>query len=277
MTGSLSLIGALCSPAARQGSLVLGLLVAGAAGGPMHCAPMCGGFVLGQAADRMARLPAAALCERRRITGALLLPYHLGRMLTYAGLGALAAGSAAVLGRAPWFGGVSAALLALAGLLFLGLAVRRVVPLLPPAGRPRPAGRLAGGRLAGGRLASGRLARALAALERSPPAWGRLIARLSGRIAGRSLPSGLLLGLTLGFLPCGFLYAALTAAAASLDPLTGAIGMAAFAFGTVPALVAVGLAGQAAGRRWQAGLARLSPAVLAANAAVLLVLAWQAA
>ncbi len=276
MSAGLSLIGALCSPAARQGSLVLGLLVAGAAGGPMHCAPMCGGFVLGQAADRMARLPAAALCERRRITGALLLPYHLGRMLTYAGLGALAAGSAAVLGRAPWFGGVSAALLALAGLLFLGLAARRVAPLLPPARRPWAAGRLAGGRLAGGRLA-----RALAALERSPPAWGRLVARLvaqfPGRIAGRSLPSGLLLGLTLGFLPCGFLYAALTAAAASLDPLTGAVGMAAFALGTVPALVVVGLAGQAAGRRWQAGLARLSPAVLAANAAVLLVLAWQAA
>ena len=62
MSAGLSLIGALCSPAARQGSLVLGLLVAGAAGGPMHCAPMCGGFVLGQAADRMARLPAAALC-----------------------------------------------------------------------------------------------------------------------------------------------------------------------------------------------------------------------
>ena len=271
MSAGLSLIGALCSPAARQGGLVLGLLVAGAAGGPMHCAPMCGGFVLGQTADRMARLPAAALCERRRITGALLLPYHLGRMLTYAGLGALAAGSAAVLGRAPWFGGVSAALLTLAGLLFLGLAARRVAPLLPATGRLRPAGR----------LASGRLARALAALERSPPAWGRLIARLSGRpsgrIAGRSLPSGLLLGLTLGFLPCGFLYAALTAAAASLDPLTGAVGMAAFAFGTVPALVAVGLAGQAAGRRWQAGLARVSPAVLAANAAVLLVLAWQAA
>ena len=262
MSSSLSLIGALCSPAARQGSLVLGLLVAGMAGGPMHCAPMCGGFVLGQTADRMARLPAAALCERRRITGALLLPYHLGRMLTYAGLGALAAASAAVLGRAPWFGGVSAALLTLAGLLFLALAVRRAAPLLA-AGRARPPG--------------GRLARALAALESSPPAWGRLVARLSARIAGRSVPSGLLLGLTLGFLPCGFLYAALTAAAASLSPLTGAAGMAAFALGTVPALVVVGLAGQAAGRRWQAGLARVSPAVLAANAAVLLVLAWQAA
>lgn len=262
MNGTLSLIGALCSPAARQGSLVLGLLAAGAAGSVMHCGPMCGGFVLGQVADRMARLPAAALCERRRVSGALLLPYHLGRLVTYAGLGALAAGSAAVLGRAPWFGGVSAALLALAALLFLTLAARRLAPMLPGPAERRP---------------PGRLARALALLERSPPAWGRLVARISGGVAGNGLPGGFLLGVTLGFLPCGFLYAALTAAAASLDPLTGAAGMAAFALGTVPALVIMGLAGQAAGRRWQTGLARLSPAVLAANAAVLLLLAWQAA
>ncbi|HVB67283.1 MAG TPA: sulfite exporter TauE/SafE family protein, partial [Acetobacteraceae bacterium] len=73
------------------------------------------------------------------------------------------------------------------------------------------------------------------------------------------------------------LYSALTAAAASRDPLLGAAAMACFALGTMPALVVVGLAGQAAGRRFRHGITIAAPAVLAGNAALLAVLAWQAA
>jgi len=241
---------ALCSPAAERGGLLLGLLAAGAAGGVMHCGPMCGGFVLGQVADRMAALPAARLCERQRIGSALLLPYHLGRLTTYAALGAAAAGTAAVLGRAPWFGGLSAALLGAAALLFLAAALRRLAP---------------------------GLARALPDPARPPAGWSRRLARITARIDRARPGGGYLLGVTLGFLPCGFLYSALTAAAASRDPLLGAAAMACFALGTMPALVVVGLAGQAAGRRFQHGITIAAPAVLAGNAALLAVLAWQAA
>src|SRR5271165_7138538 len=122
-------IGALCSPdTAFRGGLLLGLFLAGAAGSAMHCAPMCGAFVLGQVSDRMARLPPAQLCEWRRIGSGALLPYHLGRLTTYALLGAVAAASAAVLGHAAWFGGLSAALLVLAAMLFLLHVLRRVAP-----------------------------------------------------------------------------------------------------------------------------------------------------
>ena len=81
------------------------------------------------------------------------------------------------------------------------------------------------------------------------------------------------LGVVLGFLPCGFLYAALATTAASGSPLLGALGMLAFGLGTVPALVAVGIAGQAAGRRWQRGVAAAAPAVMLLNAALLTALA----
>ena len=242
---------ALCTPAAAErGGLLLGLLAAGAAGGAMHCGPMCGGFVLGQVADRMARLPAAGLCERQRIGSALLLPYHFGRLTTYAALGAAAAATAAVLGRAPWFGGLSAVLLGLAALLFLGEALRRLAP---------------------------GLARALPAPGRAPAGWTRGLARLTARIDRSRAGGGYLLGVALGFLPCGFLYSALTAAAASRNPLLGAAAMACFALGTMPALVVVGLAGQAAGRRFHHSVTAAAPAVLTANAALLLLLAWQAA
>jgi sulfite exporter TauE/SafE len=79
----------------------------------------------------------------------------------------------------------------------------------------------------------------------------------------------------LGFLPCGLLYGALAAAAASEDPLSGAFAMIAFALGTVPALVAVGLAGHVAGRRWQGLLAGITPVLMVFNAAALTYLAWR--
>jgi uncharacterized protein len=249
MIGSVSWLGALCaSEVGLRGGLLLGLFVAGATGSVMHCAPMCGGFVLGQVSERLARLPPERLCEARRISSGLLLPYHLGRLTTYAMLGAVTAGSAAVLGRLAWFGPLSAGLLVLAAVLFLTHALRRIAP-------------------------SG--ARFMAWLDRGPRRWGQLLARLTRRIPRGSGPGEFLLGVTLGFLPCGFLYAALAAAAASARPAVGAAAMLAFGLGTAPALMLVGIAGHAAGRRWHRCVAAAAPALLAFNAVILLVLAWQ--
>jgi uncharacterized protein len=249
MDGSLEFLATLCAATPPAGGLMLGLLLAGLAGSAMHCVPMCGPFVLGQVADRLARVPAVRLCELQRIRGALLLPYHLGRITTYAGLGALAAAMGATLSRLPMLGWLSGLLLLVAALLFLGQALRRLVPalhaLLPDAAA-------------------------------APHGFVRLIVRLTGRL-DRSTPlGGLLLGLALGFLPCGFLYAALTAASASGGPAAGALAMVAFGVGTVPSLVAVGIAGQAAGRRWQRATASVAPAVMLLNAALLTGLAVRA-
>jgi len=221
---------ALCGPETLAGGLLLGLFVAGAAGSTMHCVPMCGGFVLGQVADRMARLPAARLCEWRRVGRGALLPYHLGRLTTYTGLGAVAGIATAAL---PWFGTVSALLLLLGAALFLA-HVARLTP----------------------------------GLDRAPAGWTGIIAWLARRVGG-----GYPLGVVLGFLPCGFLYAALAAAAASGGPLRGALGMLAFGLGTVPALAVVGIAGHAAGWRWQKRVAAAAPAVMLLNAALLTLLA----
>jgi hypothetical protein len=239
-----------CGPVAAPlgGGLVVGLLLAGAAGSVMHCAPMCGGFVLGQVADRMARLPAARLCERQRVGAALLLPYHIGRLTTYAALGALVGLAGAGIARLPAIGFLSAALLLLASALFACHALRRLVPALR---------------------------HVLPGADRAPAGWVRLVGRLTDRLGRTGLGGGYLLGVALGFLPCGFLYAALAAAAASASAPGGALAMLAFGLGTIPALVVVGIAGQTAGQRWQRGMAMIAPVVLLANAVLLLLLASQ--
>jgi sulfite exporter TauE/SafE len=246
------LLATLCGPAIAgvPGGVYVGLLLAGAAGSVMHCATMCGPFVLGQVSDRLARVPAARLCERQRLGSALLVPYHTGRITTYAGLGALAGAGGAAMRQMPWLGWVSVVLMLFAALLFLGHALRRMVPAL---------------------------AWLLPGADRAPVRWVRLIRGLSARLDRTTIRGGWMLGVALGFLPCGFLYAALATAAATASPVAGLLAMVCFGLGTVPSLVAVGVAGVAAGRAVPAALSRLAPAVLLLNAAVLAVVAWERA
>jgi sulfite exporter TauE/SafE len=224
---------------ADAGGLLASLAITGLVGGLTHCTAMCGPFVLSQVSARMEAVPAARMREWHRLTGAALVPYHLGRTTTYMALGAAGAALAGRLGDLAGLRWLSAALLAVAALLFVGYAIPRLKLALP--------GGAAAETWWSGRV--GRLARPL----------------FSAPVGGK----GYLLGLLLGFIPCGLLYAALAAAAATGDPLAGALGMAAFALGTLPNLLAVGLAGHVAGLRWRALVAKGAPLLLLLNAGVL--------
>jgi sulfite exporter TauE/SafE len=246
-TGWLSVMAWCGAAVPLGGGVVLALLLAGLVGSPMHCVPMCGGFVLGQVADGMARVPLGPLCAWRRLRAGLLLPYHLGRLSTYAALGAIAGAGGGALVRLPWFGRLSGVLLLAAAMLFLIQALHRLAPRFGP------------------RLGSGY----------APALWLRLLGRITDRIGRDSRAGGYLLGVVLGLLPCGFLYGGLAAAAGAGSGTVGAAGMLAFGLGTVPGLLMVGLGGQVAARRWQAGLTRVSAAVMLCNAALLVGLAMR--
>ena len=66
-----------------------------------------------------------------------------------------------------------------------------------------------------------------------------------------SLATPITFGLMTGLLPCGPLMAAQVAAAASGSAITGAAGMAAFAVGTAPLMIAFGTAGSLIPRVWK--------------------------
>ena len=228
--------------------LPLSLFGAGLIGGFTHCTGMCGPFVLAQATARLDRLGEAGLSEWRRLTGAALLPYHLGRATTYVALGALAGGFAETVVTLTGFRWLLAAALLLAALWFLA-------PLASGLGRlwPGPGG---GGAL--GRLGE-RLAHLAAPLSRDPRGF-----------------RGYGLGVALGFLPCGLLYGALAAAAGSGTALQGAAAMGGFVVGTIPGLLAVGYLGAVLGQRWQRQLRPAAAVLMAINAVILVTLAYRA-
>lgn len=250
----------------RDGELLLSLLLAGLVGSTTHCVGMCGPFVLAQVSARLEAVPAARMTELHRLTGAALLPYHCGRATTYCSLGVLAAWFGGGLARLTGFAWLSAGLLGLAALFFLLYGLRGIVAWLPAvagkpgttatAGRPGMPAAVAGGE---GWL-SRRVSRWVRPLFTDPTGW-----------------RGYLLGLALGMIPCGLVYGALSVAAAAGDPWAGALGMAAFSLGTVPALLAVGLAGHCAGRLWRDAVAWAAPLIMVANAVVLAVFAWRLA
>jgi sulfite exporter TauE/SafE len=224
--------------ASWQLGLPLSLFIAGLAGSLAHCVGMCGPFVLSQVVSDAGGSAGKSYSEWRRLTGAALAPYHLGRLTTYTALGALAGAATSLFSATTGFAWVSGALLALAACLMilqaLGLSLGAVSPL------------------------------------------SAVVSHLAAPFcSGRGPAARYALGLMLGLLPCGLLYGALAAAGGTGSAAGGALAMAAFAVGTIPALVAVGWIGLVL-RRWLKGaIAWLATPLLMINAVLLLVLATQ--
>jgi hypothetical protein len=241
---ALSLALAHCkSIAIGHGPLLLSMFLAGLVGSASHCAAMCGPFVLAQTGETMAGLKIGS-GELRRLAGAALLPYHTGRALTYILLAVLLSLPLRLMSKLPQLQFIPAIALALGALLFLMLGFRGL------------RGSLEGGWLGGG--LGGRLGRLAKPLFAKPWGW-----------------RGIGLGMVLGFLPCGLLYAAIGAAAATSDPLAAAMSMAAFALGTFPMLWLVGYLGGWAQRRWNRWARPVLPAIALLNAIVLGGMAWK--
>lgn len=209
----------------------------GLTGGFGHCLGMCGPIVISYAsAYGVGGLRPHVL-------------YGLGRVTTYALMGAAAGAAGSLVPVAAPTADIQRWLMAGAGalvvLMGLGMAGRGPV---------------------------------LRTLERAAPTMG-LVRRASALISG-GLTSGAYypLGVVMGFIPCGLVYTVLVATArAAMDqppPVAVARGMAlmaAFGAGTMPAMVLAGRASALIGARLRGGLTAISAVLMVAAGVIFIV------
>ena len=214
-------------------SALIGALLAGLLGGA-HCLAMCGGFVA--ALSGAGKSPASQESPLRS-AGALArreLPYNLGRVTTYVGLGAIAGGAGgAALVAGDWFE-VQRALYVLANVFLLVLAWS---------------------------IASG--GKGVAWLQRVGAAlFARVLPAVRPLLARDDAPARYALGTLWGLVPCGLVYAVLPVALFAGGAAEGAAVMLAFGLGTLPNLLAAGWIAARARARLDSPFVRDAAAVL---------------
>jgi hypothetical protein len=202
--------------------------VAGLAGG-FHCIGMCGGIVAA-----LSMSPGSTSLRPRALSQ---LNYNLGRITTYTALGAVCG-----------LLGASLDLVAMRSLTKWVFAGANVFVMIVG-------------------LASvlGMNALNFSALEGK---GARLLAKPLGRLMSVGTPaSAFPLGLLLGFLPCGLVYAPLVVASGTGSPVMGAAIMAAMGVGTLPVLLIFGTASGALSTRLRSWMFRVAGAAVFAMGA----------
>ena len=196
-------------PGAYLTAFLVGLL------GGVHCLSMCGGLV---------GTLTVGLDARVRSDPLRLLPfqlaYNLGRISGYSVAGAIFGAMGAILLQLDALQAAQRALYGLAGVVMI----------------------LLGFYLAG-------WWRVLGAVERlGLRLWGRLEPLARSLLPVRRLTDAIALGFLWAWIPCGLVYSVLISAAATGDPVDGALLMLAFGAGTLPNLLGIGLLAGAAAR-----------------------------
>jgi len=171
--------------------------------GSMHCIGMCGGFV--------AMYSLKKTDPRMSLVNHVL--YNLGRITTYALLGGLLGSLGSFAAYAGELRGIPGAVLLIAGMLMVLMGLNL-----------------------SGILGKGGL------FELDDAAGSNLFRAVFRNIVALDSAWGIfLLGLLLGFLPCGLLYPVLMIAASGNDPVSGMLLMIVFGLSTVPALLSFGV------------------------------------
>ncbi len=195
----------------------------------LHCVSMCGPIVLSYS------LPLGS----RKFSDQIFahLSYNLGRILTYTLLGAIAGvfgGTVGFIGQLAGFENI-AAIVAGAFMFFAGILMLDLLP-------------------------SRRLQKFNPLLYTA-----RFLKPLGSRISSNTIASKFSLGIFLGFMPCGLIYAALFKSMATGTIFAGALTMTAFGLGTSASLLAIGIFSSAFSlklSRWGSRLAAISVLLL---------------
>lgn len=187
-------------------SIYTAMLLGGLASGFTHCVGMCGPFVTMQASANVQADQGKDFTELTRLKNSALLPYHLGRITTYTALAAITAYLSSHIMASIDMQWLVAFMLATSGVIFITYAIGASLPSLFKVKLKIPS-----------------------FVERKAKPFFKNPRGLNGYI----------LGLILGLLPCGMVFAAILAASSQGSVAVAIPAMMLFGIGTIPALFSI--------------------------------------
>jgi len=195
----------------QHGGIVMTMFLVGLSGGLSHCAGMCGPFVITQVARNMDGVTIDKISMFTRLKGASLLPYHAGRLTTYTFIGVVSAYLTSNMIEYAFFKWLSFSLLVGAAIIILLSAFSK-------------------SNLWGSGLGL--------KIPSSEKLKFNFLKKLFRNPVGIN---GYMLGILLGFIPCGLIYSAIMVVSATGSVAVASISMIVFSLSTIPGLLLVGL------------------------------------
>jgi sulfite exporter TauE/SafE len=208
----------------------ISILLLGLLGGFSHCLGMCGGFVMAYSLNLRSPDPLTPAAKWLKWKSHLL--YNSGRIFTYMILGEIFGLLGSTLGFILAVKNLQGALEFLAGIIMLvmGIAFTGLWP-----------GWFSTGFFPGVNI------------------FKKIVAGLYKNLQPRNT---FILGMILGLIPCGLVYAAGAKAVATQSPLGGMLTMMFFGLGTAPALFTLGISTELISLHWRRRLYRLAAMLL---------------
>ncbi len=196
--------------------VIISLISLGFFGGFSHCIGMCGPFVVTQVTNRMQNIAINDYGDFEKLKNLALLPYHSGRVFTYSILGLVSGFLSEKISDFVFFKKIAAFFMLIAALAFLNqffeqkISLKKFIP---------------------------KLLKINFLKKIKLPLFNSLISNLFKSPTGFK---GFLLGVILGFIPCGMIYAAIALILSLQNPALSMLGMFLFGLATFPALFVTG-------------------------------------
>ncbi len=205
--------------------ILISLISMGFFGGFSHCLGMCGPFVLTQVSNNLSRTKIADFHGLKKLSKIALIPYHFGRITTYSIIGFVCALLRINLDKNFGIEILSALLMLIACGVFVSFFITQNSLKIPKIFRfdfdflPK---------------------KLLKKLNLFSLLFKILTKKINFLLINSSGLKGYLLGLILGFIPCGMLYGAFALASSLSNPFLAFLGMILFGIATFFALFFVG-------------------------------------
>jgi sulfite exporter TauE/SafE len=106
-------------------AVIVTLFLMGLVGSFTHCIGMCGPIAVAQMSFRLINLPHSKLTQKEKFKCAMILPYYIGKALTYALLGAIVFYFSKKLSEIGFFRNVALVILIITGILFFLAALSK--------------------------------------------------------------------------------------------------------------------------------------------------------